>query len=197
MEIDRLVYMARAGDQASLSGVCEHYYPLLHRFFTRLGASHADADDFSQDTLLKMMENLHTFHFLPGRSFSGWLFRIAYNRFIDHTRKKKPLPLMDEFPAVDPSPTPEQSALRNESIRSVKSAVSMLDEELQAMLALRYELDLSYAQISQAMNISVTRVKWRLNEAKNKLRSLLSEDSAQQKEKISSKGGVFNDRKRA
>ncbi len=181
MDKHHMIRLARSGDRGALSHLCEHYHPLLYRFFVRMGASSADADDFSQDTLLKMMENLHTFHFLPGHSFSGWLFRIAYNLFIDSTRRKKPLPLIDDFPVPDAAPTPEQSALRNESIRELKEALCLLDDESQALLAMRYELDMNYAQISQAMNISLTRVKWRLNEAKVKLRSLLSEEPSEAK----------------
>ncbi len=177
MEKDRLVRLARAGDRDALGLLCEHFYPLLHRFFRRMGASDADADDFSQDTLLKMMEKLHTFQFFPGRSFSAWLFRIAYNRFIDHARRKKALPLTDDFPAVDPAPTPEQSALKNESISEVRRAVAALDSELQALIALRYELDMSYREIAQAMDITPTRVKWRLNEALKKLRAAMREEN--------------------
>ncbi len=177
MELDRMIRSARAGDRDALSKLCEHFYPLLRRFFLRMGASCADADDFSQDTLLRMMENLHTFQFFPGRSFGGWIFRIAYNRFVDHVRCKRPLP-MDDFPAADPAPPPEQSVIVRESIDEVRRALTCLDDEQQALLALRYELDMSYREIAQAMNISPTRVKWRLNEAKNKLRVLLEPPSA-------------------
>ena len=173
MAIDRMVRLARAGDRDALAKLCEHFYPLLLRFFRRMGAAAADADDLSQDTLLRMMENLHTFHFLPARSFDAWLFRIAYNLFIDSARRKKMLPIEDAFPAVSPEETPEQLTLKRETADELKQAVSSLDSELQALLALRYEMDMSYLEIAQAMDITPTRVKWRLNEAKDKLRKLL------------------------
>lgn len=179
MPLDRMVRLSRAGDKDALARLCEHFYPLLRRFFRRLGASAADADDLSQDTLLRMMENLHTFRFLPGRSFSGWLFRIAYNLYIDAVRRKKMLPIPDAFPAVSPDPTPEQLALRREAADELKQAIGALDDELQAMLALRYEMDMRYIEIAQAMNITPTRVKWRLNEAKHKLRELLNDPENQ------------------
>ena len=174
MPIDRTVRLARAGDRDALSKLCEHFYPLLRRFFRRMGASAADADDLAQDTLLRMMESLDTFRFLPGHSFDGWLFRIAYNLFIDAARRKKMLPIPDAFPAVAPDPTPEQTALKNESATELKAAISSLDSELQALLAFRYDMDMSYLEIAQAMNIKPARVKWRLSEAKTKLRLLLN-----------------------
>ena len=183
MEIDRLAYLARAGDRNALSALCEYFYPLLHRFFLRMGVSCADADDFSQDTLLRMMEKMHTFHFFPGRSFGSWVFKIAYNRFIDHTRRKNPLPLIDDFPIPDSSPTPEQNVLQKEAADEVRRAVARLDSELQALIALRYELDMSYRQIAQTMDISPTRVKWRLGEALKKLRAQMCETDSRPIEK--------------
>ena len=50
---------------------------------------------------------------------------------------------------------------------------SSLDAEMREMVILRYEMELSYAQIAAAMEISQTRVKWRLRDAREKLRALL------------------------
>ena len=44
---------------------------------------------------------------------------------------------------------------------------------MREMVILRYEMELSYAQIAAAMEISQTRVKWRLRDAREKLRTLL------------------------
>lgn len=171
MEVDRLVRQARSGDRAALAGLCEHFYPQLYRFFLRLCSSPSDADDLTQSALLRMMEKLETFHFLPGRKFEGWLFRIAYNIFIDSVRGVKLLPLEEDYPIEDPSPGAEQLMLLEEEAQAVRAAVKRLDAEMQALISLRYEMELPYRDIAQAMNISVTRVKWRLHDAINKLRA--------------------------
>lgn len=173
METDRLVRLARGGDKAALSALCGHFHPLLTRFFLRLTASPADADDLAQSTLVRMMEKLETFHFLPGRRFEGWLFRIAYNLFIDGRRAQAFLPLMDDYPIADPSPGAEELMISAESAQAVRAAVRLLDPELQALISLRYEMDMSYRDIAQAMNISSARVKWRLHDALTKLRTVM------------------------
>ena len=43
------------------------------------------------------------------------------------------------------------------------------------MVALRYDLELSYAQIAAALETSPARVKWRLRDAREKLRKLLGD----------------------
>lgn len=173
METDRLVRLARGGDRAALSALCEHFHPQLTRFFLRLTASPADADDLAQSTLVRMMEKLETFHFLPGRKFEGWLFRIAYNLFIDSRRTRAFLPLTDDYPIADPSPGAEELMICAESAQAVRAAVRLLDPELQALISLRYEMDMPYRDIAQSMNIPSSRVKWRLHDALQKLRAAM------------------------
>ena len=175
MDVEKTVRSARGGDKRALSDLCEYFHPQLYRFFLRLTASPADADDLSQAALLKMMEKLDSFRFLPGRRFEGWLFRIAYNLFIDGKRRDRFLPLDDEFPLPDPSPGAEELLIDEESARSVRQAMRELDPELQALVSMRYEAEMPYRDIAQAMNISVTRVKWRLHEALKKLKIIMEE----------------------
>lgn len=170
-----MVRLARAGNRDALAGLCEHFHPQLTRFFLRLTASPADADDLTQNTLVRMMEKLETYHSLPGRRFEGWLFRIAYNLFIDSRRTKTFLPLMDDFPIEDPSPGAEEILLAQESAQTVRAAVRCLDDEMQALISLRYEMDMSYRDIAQAMNIPSARVKWRLHDALVRLRALIEQ----------------------
>lgn len=175
MEVDSWVRRARQGDRDALESLCVHFHPALYRFFLRMALSPADADDLAQSTLLRMMEKLHTFRFLPGRRFEGWLFRIAYNLFIDLKRKTPEMPLTDDLSVPDPSPNAEQLLLQQETLQAVRRAVSALDDELQALISMRYELELSYLDISAALNIPVTRVKWRLHDALKKLKAVLQE----------------------
>ena len=181
MEVEKTVRLARGGDRKALSDLCEFFHPQLYRFFLRLTASPADADDLAQGTLLKMMEKLESFHFLPGRRFEGWLFRIAYNLFIDSKRRNRYLPLDDEIPIPDPSPGAEERMVQEESILEVRKAVERLDPELQALISLRYELEMPYRDIAGAMNIPITRVKWRLHDALQKLKAALEEEGGVQR----------------
>lgn len=173
MDVERAVRMARGGDRAALTELCEYFHPQLTRFFLRLTASPADSDDLAQSTLVRMMEKLETYRFLPGHCFESWLFRIAYNLFIDSKRAKPFLPLNDELPVADPSPGAEERLVRAEIATSVREAVRRLDPEMQALISLRYEMDMSYRDIAQTMNISVTRVKWRLHDALIRLKAAM------------------------
>lgn len=61
----------------------------LRRFLLTLcGGNQADADDLAQEALLKAY--LSYDGFVERFKFSTWLYRIAYNSFIDYQRKVKP-----------------------------------------------------------------------------------------------------------
>ena len=179
MNTDALVRRARSGDRDALAALCTHFHPQIFRFFRRMNLSEADSDDLAQSTLLRMMERLGEFHFLPGRRFEGWLYRIAYNLFIDFRRRPQMLPLMEDAPLPDMSACTEREVLREESVREVRQAVAGLDEEMQALISMRYELEMDYRSIAQALGISATRVKWRLHDALKKLRAALEEGGGQ------------------
>ncbi len=170
MEVEKAVRLAKGGDAAALASLCEHFHPALYRFFRRLNAPPADADDLAQSTLLRMMEKLDSYHPFPGKRFEGWLFRIAWRLFIDEKRAPVAAELTDDMPLADPSPPAVQALIEQENALMVRKAVSGLDSELQAMISLRYELEMPYRDIAQALNIPSGRVKWRLHEALQKLR---------------------------
>src|SRR5580700_2833573 len=58
--------------------------PRLRRYAIALTGSVHDGDDLVQDTVERALKSLHQWQ--PGTRLSGWMFRIAKNRFIDTRR---------------------------------------------------------------------------------------------------------------
>ncbi len=54
-------------------------------------------EDLTHDVFVKFMENVYKYSPIKGIKFSSWLFRIAYNTYIDYLRK---LPQQNEV-AID------------------------------------------------------------------------------------------------
>ena len=175
MDVEQTVRRARGGDRDALSALCEEFYPGLHRFFIGLLHTTQDADDLAQATLLQMMEKLDAYRAFPGSKFTGWLFRIAYNKFIDQTRRKRPGAL-DEYDPPDPSPPMVEGMIREEQAAGLRRALTQIDDELRAMIAMRYQLDMPYADIAKALGIQAARVKWRLHEGLERLKGIMAKE---------------------
>jgi len=175
LDVEQTVRRARGGDRDALSALCEEFYPQLHRFFIGLLHATQDADDLAQATLLQMMEKLDTYRAFPGSKFNSWLFRIAYNKFIDQTRKKRP-DVLDNYDPPDLSPPMVEGMIQEEQTAQLWQALTQIDDELRAMIAMRYQLDMPYADIAKALGIQTGRVKWRLHEGLEKLKGIMTKE---------------------
>lgn len=172
MEARALLQAAKRGDARALEALCALYHPRLCRYAYALTRSREAAEDVAQDTLVAMLRALPNFRGADAGKFEGWLLRIARNRVYSEARRRKPVPLPEGFDPPDPAPPPG-NALNASSAARILRALDSLDAEMREMVILRYEMELSYAQIAAAMEISQTRVKWRLRDAREKLRALL------------------------
>ena len=66
----------------------ERYGPRIHRWGTQRGLQPADAEDVTQNVLIKLARHLGTFDYEPNLSFRSWLRRITENAIIDFVRSR-------------------------------------------------------------------------------------------------------------
>src|SRR5436190_22510413 len=100
------------------------YYERLFRWLYHLTRDRHTAEDLTQEALLKAFAAMERFK--PGSNFRAWLFRIAYNNFVNQrrvaVRQRESLP--DNLPDTDEGPA-EQAAQR-ESFALLADAVYRL-----------------------------------------------------------------------
>ena len=122
-----------------------------------------EADDCFQETFLSALRAYPSLR--DGSNLRGWLFTIATRKTLDHWRaaKRRPLPV-DELPEI---PTPE----RSESDPGLWRAVGQLPPLQRAAVIQRYVLDLSYADIAEALGTSVEAARANAYEGRRKLRT--------------------------
>jgi RNA polymerase sigma-70 factor (ECF subfamily) len=120
-------------------------------------AGDADAEDVAQDAFIRAWRSIGTLAD-PAR-FDGWLLAIVRNLARNRVRDRA---LERRFPA--PSPP-----AREGDHERVRAAVDALPEEQREVIRLKYETDLTYAEIASALGIDEALVKSRLHEAKQVL----------------------------
>jgi RNA polymerase sigma-70 factor (ECF subfamily) len=125
----------------------------------------ADARDLTQDTLAKAL--VHYGQDNP-EHVQAWIMAIARNTCLDHLRRRKargPQQPISEFTAIDWR-TSEDNASKDEEIRIVRKAISCLPAPLREVLVLREYGELSYEEISRALDIHIAAVRSRLSRAR-------------------------------
>ena len=79
----------------------------------------------------------------------------------------------DDLPLADPQTGPEAALLQKERARAVQHAILSLPEASRAVLVLREYGELSYQEISAALNIPLGPVMSRLNYARTQRKNIL------------------------
>ncbi|MCA9550003.1 MAG: sigma-70 family RNA polymerase sigma factor [Myxococcales bacterium] len=124
----------------------------------------ATADDLAQEVFLKAYRNLRRFR--GEARFSSWLYRIAYNTFVSHTRRVSPAVARD---ASQVAPIPPSLARHD-----LNRAFEHLRPEERAALALTFARDLSHEEAARILECPVGTLKTHVHRGKEKLRELLA-----------------------
>ena len=135
----------------------------------RLVGSRADAEDITQDVMLKVFGKLGSFE---GRSsFKTWLVRVTRNACKDWLKKKAISRQYAETLANEPQ---EQSTIEYEENRLIEllKELSPVDREI---LTLRFVADLSLAEIADTTDLSLSATKMRLYRAIERLQTIAKE----------------------
>jgi len=108
-----------------------------------------------------------------------WLFTVTRNRALDHHRKFSriiPMPLYDERPSGAPGPAAVLE--RRESANALFLLLDELSANQREVIRLKFQNDLSYREIADITQLSVTNVGFLLHTGLKKLRALLREQPA-------------------
>jgi RNA polymerase sigma-70 factor (ECF subfamily) len=166
------------------------YMPTLYRRARGLTGNAADAQDVSQETVLKAWSRLDQFAGKQDESiddFRAWISRIAANTSIDLLRQRRDgkIASLDQrkgegdetlgsglaCEALDP----EERCARREMGRLLAKAIVQLPPDLRQACLLRDVLHYSTQEVASRLGISVVAVRLRLFRAHRRLREKLQD----------------------
>jgi RNA polymerase sigma factor (sigma-70 family) len=155
---ERLIALIRRGRHSAFEALMSRYQLRLLAFCHHMLRSREDAEDVLQEVLAAALRAI----LADEREINvrPWLYRIARNQSLNHLRRAKPIGAdsMDIYYADHGESTAEK-VLKREAFRELIADVSRLAETQRTALLLR-EIDaLSYEQIAEAMETTVSSVK--------------------------------------
>ena len=80
-----LIQQILDGKKTALTQLIERHQPFIYNLAWKLTGNIADAEDLTQETLIKIISNLSTFK--QESSFTTWAYRIAKNHFLNSQSK--------------------------------------------------------------------------------------------------------------
>ena len=151
-----LIAELRAGSRSAANRLVDLSYEMVYASLFKLTGGDVElAADLTQETYARAWRSLDSF---AGRSrFSTWLYRIAYNTFLNHRRRPERVRTFDEGEeaAVQSSgPDPALSLAERREREQLRRAVLSLPDELRVVVSARYWGGLSVRQIAKMENLT-------------------------------------------
>jgi RNA polymerase sigma-70 factor (ECF subfamily) len=152
--------------------IIEHI-PRLRRYARALVGDRYIAEDLVQDTLERAWNKFSLWR--PGSDLRAWLFTIMHNVFVNEARRRRHEieQLMEEVPPVSVRPTQGEQL----ELRDVDRALRSLPVDQREVLLLVAVEQLTYEEVSKALEIPIGTVMSRLSRARERLRQLLGGQS--------------------
>jgi RNA polymerase sigma factor (sigma-70 family) len=180
LDDQELVEQARGGDARAYEVLVRRYQDLAFRTAWVIAGGSADAEDAAQEGFVKAWYALPRFR--AGSPFRPWLLAIVANEARNRRRSGRQddlaLRVAEDRPSGDAAPSPEAAALATEQRRLLRAAVGRLGENDRQVIACRYFLELSEAEMAAALGCRPGTVKSRLSRALERLRTVLAEQDA-------------------
>ncbi|HEX5473334.1 MAG TPA: sigma-70 family RNA polymerase sigma factor [Vicinamibacterales bacterium] len=175
-----LVSRARAGDVEAFGQLVERHRRAVYRAALAALGSAAEADDAAQDACVAAFQRLSTFR--GEASFKTWLLAIAWRcatsrrtRLRTWTRRLTFSPREDEEGRLEQVPaqgaSAEETVAALELQRDIRAAIGTLPRKLRETLLLAGSGDCSYEEIGGMLEIPVGTVKWRVSEARRRVKA--------------------------
>ena len=176
-----IIQRINEGDIKLFEILIRRYDPFLYKIGRTYRYNHENTEDLMQDTYINAYTNLKKFE--NRSSFKTWLTRIMLNQCY---QKRHKLSFRNEIIGADVqnekssilfhlSTNNEKIAMNKELGRVLENAIHKIPEEYRIVFSLRELNGLSVAETAEALDISESNVKVRLNRAKKMLRSEIME----------------------
>ncbi len=149
----------------------EEMRPDLHRYAARMTGSIIDGEDVVQEATIKAHASLPALS--STTNLRGWLFRITYNKAIDHLRRNshETMELLDEYAMIEDAGS---SIEEKELAAMAMSMFRKLTPRQRSCVILKDILGYSVAEISELIDATVPEIKAMMHRGRTRLRELAS-----------------------
>jgi RNA polymerase sigma-70 factor (ECF subfamily) len=170
-EADDALLASLTQTRQAFLAVVDDIRPDLHRYCARMTGSVIDGEDVVQDVLARAYYELASLKEVP--ELRPWLFRMAHNRAIDHTRRyerRHTEPLALDPAIADDAVTPEDAVAHEQALRAALTRFLELPPVQRSSVILKDVLDHSTLEIAALLGLSMPAVSAALHRGRARLR---------------------------
>ncbi len=173
--IDRI----QKGEEDAFTKLVQRYQKAIYYMALRIVGSHEEADDLAQQAFINAFRSIDKFE--RRASVKTWLCQIVINLSRNYLRDRARRPNMkgseeiDEMMLPDPSASPMDILLQEESSHHLKTAIASLPEQQRITLTLRAFEEESYENIANIMHCLPGTARANYHHAIMRLKKMMTE----------------------
>lgn len=176
---------AKNGDNNAFDELIRNYAEDIYRFCFRLTGNRFDAEDLSQEVIVKIYKSLSSFR--EDSKFTSWAYSITMNSWKNYLRRKNKIKTITLDPGTqensdenfsdfiaDTGRTPEQQQQYLELQKILMEAVMSLSPEKRLPIVLKFMENRSLGEICLICNASVGTVSSSMSRGMKEIRQYLA-----------------------
>ncbi len=177
------IALALDGDARAIERIVRALERPFYALARRMSLSHSDAEEATQESLLRVVTHLSQFD--SRAKFSTWAWRIAVNQCVDHRARRRRLPLLSSEAIGEqiaqgleleaPERAEDRAQLRELKAVCTIAMLSALDVEQRIAFVLGDVLELSGDEAAEVLGVDPAAFRKRLSRAREGLRAVLSQ----------------------
>jgi RNA polymerase sigma-70 factor (ECF subfamily) len=161
-----LMMRVRDGDEDAFREIVQKYHHEVQSLCCRYVGNHEDAEEVAQDVFIRLLRYAPSYK--PKAKLSTYIYRIAVNLSLNKIRDRKVkqwvswdfLPRREMKGLVEINPENPDLVLEEEDkVKAVRKALDRLPENQKTAVLLQRYQGLSYKEIAEVMNTSVSAVE--------------------------------------
>ena len=168
---------AKEGNQSAYRKLLNLYWGDVYRFLLAKCHDDYEAEDITIKAFSRAFDKIDLYD--SKYPFKNWILTISSNLHIDHLRAQnrqiKSIAIEKEkaIKIVDVAPTPEDKLIQEQHLAELLTYIKQLKPHYREVINLRYFQELSYKEIAEEMDESLSNVKVKLLRARKLLSELI------------------------
>lgn len=178
---EQLVSSYMKGNDAAFDSLLQRYESKVFSYIAYSVKDEEVAQDIFQECFMRVVTKLQNGLYTDCGKFASWLMRIAHNLIIDHHRRSPAGVLLstDEpdtnvlnNASLVGDENREREMIDQQTLRDVRSLISLLPENQREVVLMRYYDELSFKEIAAMTGVSINTALGRMRYALINLRRL-------------------------
>ena len=159
-------------DKDFMINLYKKQFNVICLYLVKSGCKINDAEDIVHDSFIKAIEYVTE---VDIKNISSWLFKVAINNYKNKLKRGKiikSVSIYEEsfYEELSDNFNIEESIISKEKSKEILEVLNLLKEEYRTLIICKYEMNLSYKEISLLLGLDENTIKVYLYRARNKFK---------------------------